>query len=124
MAAGMTPITIAMMLTRLSGWRQPKVPPRTSSSNEATTQPAAMASPTATGTSMMPGSGIRSGNDAPSSSAASHAKTTTSSAARTAHPKRHPRPTSTAPTTGTYRARLRMTPRALPTSKLASSTTE
>ena len=118
------PTTIAMMARRPSGCRHPNVPPRTSSSKAATTQPALRASPTATGTRTMPGSGRANGRLPESSSTASHRNAATITPPRIAHPNRHPRPSSGAATTGRYSASASTVPRRLPRSNAASSSTE
>ena len=100
-SAGTIPIAIATTATIDNGCRHPKLPPRTSSSNEASTQPAEIATPTATGTSRIPGSGSRIRNDPLPSRAAIHPNPTTRKPARVAQPSRHPRPISTAASTGT-----------------------
>ena len=58
-------MTMAIAVRIPSGWRQPNEPPTTSSWKAATMHAAASATPTATGASSTPGSGIRSEQRAP-----------------------------------------------------------
>ncbi|CAB5068724.1 unannotated protein [freshwater metagenome] len=85
--AGTTATPSAMKVAKPKGCRHPIRPPRTSSSKADTAPAAAIASPTATGTSSIPDSGSA---DPASEASASPPNGSTSAAARAIHVRRQP----------------------------------